>query len=54
MKRSAWPESAEGMEIRPWDKIYCCPTAAKPSIILPGAFLFLQDLQAIRRADERT
>jgi hypothetical protein len=24
---------------------YCCPTAAKPSIILPEAFLFLWDLQ---------
>jgi hypothetical protein len=35
-------------------KVYCCPTAAKPSIILPGAFLFLQDLQEkkeSRRAD---
>src|SRR5215213_4892277 len=29
-------------------------TAAKPSIILPGAFLFLQDLQEKKRADKRT
>ena len=33
---------------------YCCPTAAKPPIILLGACLFLQDLQEKRRADERT
>jgi hypothetical protein len=33
---------------------YCCPIAAKPSITLLGAVLFLQDLQEKRRADGRT
>jgi hypothetical protein len=33
---------------------YCCPTAAKSSIILLGAVIFLLLLQVKRRADERT
>jgi hypothetical protein len=39
---------------RSWDRVYCCPTAAKPPNILSGAFLFLWVLQVKRRADERT
>jgi hypothetical protein len=38
----------------PWDRVYCCPTAAKPPNILSGAFFFLWVLQVKRRADERT
>jgi hypothetical protein len=34
--------------------VYCCPTAANPSIIPLGLFCFLQDLQEKQRADERT
>ncbi len=33
---------------------YCCPTAAKPSIIPLGAIIISQDLQEKKRADERT
>jgi hypothetical protein len=46
MLPTVWP--------RLWDKVYCCPTAAKPSIIPLGPFIFLQDLQEKQRADERT
>src|SRR5215210_1205516 len=34
--------------------VYCCPTAAKTSIIPLGPFIFLRDLQKKQRADERT
>src|SRR5215217_5690408 len=34
--------------------VYCCPTAAKPSIISLEPFIFLGDLQEKQRADERT
>jgi hypothetical protein len=34
--------------------IYCCPTAAKAPDIDIGGFYFLRDLQAKKRADERT
>ena len=34
--------------------VYCCPTAAKPPVILLEAFRFLWDLQVKKRADERT
>jgi hypothetical protein len=35
-------------------RVYCCPTAANPSIIPLALFSFLQDLQEKQRADERT
>jgi hypothetical protein len=34
--------------------VYCCPNAAKPSIIPLEPFIFLGDLQEKQRADERT
>jgi hypothetical protein len=34
--------------------VYCCPTAAKPSIIPLGPSIFLWDLQEKQSADERT
>ena len=40
--------------MRPWDKVYCCPTAAKPPVERAGYSTFLQYLQVKRRADERT
>jgi hypothetical protein len=45
---SHWIAPWEGTPPTAWTRLwvsYCCPTAAKPSIILPGAFLFLQYLQ---------
>jgi hypothetical protein len=35
-------------------KAYCCPTAATPPTLSLGALNFLRDLQAKKRADERT
>jgi hypothetical protein len=40
--------------VKRWDKVYCCPAAAKAPDIDIGGFLFLWDLQEKRRADERT
>ena len=37
-----------------WDRVYCCPTAAKPPVERAGHSIFLQYLQVKRRADERT
>jgi hypothetical protein len=34
--------------------VYCCPTAAKAPDMDIGCFYFLRDLQARKRADERT
>src|SRR5919106_2170925 len=39
---------------RPWDKVYCCPTAANPTVERAGYSTFSQYLQVKRRADERT
>jgi hypothetical protein len=38
----------------PWDRVYCCPTAAKPPVERAGHSTFLRYLQVKRRADERT
>ena len=37
-----------------WDRVYCCPTAAKAPDVNVGGFSFFQDLQVKKRADERT
>jgi hypothetical protein len=39
---------------RSWDRVYCCPTAAKPPVERAGHSTFLRYLQVKRRADERT
>jgi hypothetical protein len=40
--------------MRSWDRVYCCPTAAKPPVERAGHSTFLRYLQVKRRADERT
>src|SRR5215212_835079 len=39
---------------RLWDRVYCCPTAAKPLVSALRVLDFLRDLQEKKRADERT
>src|SRR5919112_825785 len=39
---------------RLWDRVYCCPTAAKPLVSALRVLAFLRDLQEKKRADERT
>jgi hypothetical protein len=39
---------------RSWDRVYCCPTAAKSLVFALRVLGFLQDLQEKQRADERT
>jgi hypothetical protein len=36
------------------DKVYCCPTAAKPPVVRAVHSTFSQYLQVKKRADERT
>src|SRR5215218_4963353 len=50
----AWEDTPPTVWTRPWDKVYCCPTAAKPPGGASRVFYFLQYLQVKRRADERT
>src|SRR5215211_3958060 len=50
---SPQPLVARQCQGRSFGIVYCCPNAAKPSIIPLGPYIFLWDLQEKQRADER-
>src|SRR5215212_12233018 len=50
----AWEDTPPTVWRRPWDKVYCCPTAAKSPVERAVHSTFLQYLQVKSRADERT